>query len=377
MHRIQHKLPNVPWLLLATWLTLIAIGWIGIARCEALAGGSGRFLRLQMLWTVVSAIGMCTAATPSPKTLARLSYFLYAGCLILLIVVFFAPAINGAHRWIRVAGFGFQPSEFAKLATVLTLSAYLAYRDTYRRWWGLFPPLMLVLLPMFLILREPDLGTAMLFPPVFVVLVFVAGARWKDLARLALIGLLVAPVMWSQMSAEQRSRVTSLFDQAGPGERASDDGYQLQQAKQMVALGDRWGSAARGDYTENADAYHLPEARSDFIFCVVGERLGLPGMLGVLGLFGLLVFRILRIASRTEDPFARLTAVGVAAMLGLQAAVATGMNVGLLPITGLALPLLSYGGSSLLTQSLGIGVVARIAMERRLEIGDEPFRWEG
>ena len=144
----------------------------------------------------------------------------------------------------------------------------------------------------------------------------------------------------------------------------------------MVALGNVWGSLIAGDAVDDPAAYRLPEARGDFIFCVLGERLGLAGMAAVLALFGLLAWRGLAVASATREPFGRLVATGVVAMIGVEVLINTGMTVGLLPITGLPLPFLSYGGSGLLAHALMLGLLLNIGMRPGYEMSNEPFRYE-
>jgi cell division protein FtsW (lipid II flippase) len=233
----------------------------------------------------------------------------------------------------------------------------------------------MTLVPVVLILREPDLGTALVFLPVFFVMLFAAGARRADLAKLLIAGLALTPFLWSQMSREQRSRVTALLHQAGPGELATDDDYHLHQSKQMIALGAVWGSAAIGQSVDDPAAYRLPEAHSDFLFCVLGERFGLLGLASLLGLYALLAWRGLCVAQRTGEPFGRLVAVGMTTLLGVQVLINTGMTVGLLPVTGLSLPLVGYGGSGLLAHALAIGLVLNIGMRPGYEVAREPFRY--
>jgi len=366
---------RLPWSIVAIAIPLVALGWLGIARCEDLAGDTGGFLKRQMVWSALAAVAMLAATLPSYRVLCRWSYLIFFLALALLVVVYFFPPVNAARRWIRVGPVGFQPSEFAKLAFVLALARYLMYRENYRRPAGLLLPLGLTLVPVLLILREPDLGTALVFLPVLFLMLFVAGARRVDLAWLMLAGLLTLPLLWTQMSREQKSRVTALFDQAGPGQIARDDAYHLRQAKQVLALGGVWGSLLTGPTVDDPAAYHLPEARSDFIFCLLGERLGLPGLAAVLGLFALLVWRGLAVALATREPFGRLVAVGLVALLAVQVFINTAMTVGLLPITGLSLPLVSYGGSGLLAQGLLLGLLLNIGLRPGYEVTNEPFRY--
>ena len=165
---------RLPWSIVAIVLALMAIGWLGIARAEALAGGDGRFLRRQIVWGIVALVAMFAATLPSYRLLARWSYAAFFASLVLLAAVYLFPPINGAQRWIRFGPIGLQPSEFAKLAFVLGLARYLMYRHSYRELPGLLAPLTIVLVPLVLVLKEPDLGTALVFLPVLFMMLFAA-----------------------------------------------------------------------------------------------------------------------------------------------------------------------------------------------------------
>lgn len=364
-----------PWSIVILAVMLMIAGWVGIARCEELTGGSGRYFRQQVVWSVLAVAAMFLVSLPSYRVLCRWSPAVFVVALVLLVLVYFFPPINGARRWIRLGPLGLQPSEFAKVAFVLVLARYLMYRDNYRRFLGLLLPLGITMVPVLLILREPDLGTAMVFFPVFFVMLFAAGARRIDLAKLALVGLAALPFLWTQMSLEQQSRVAALFEPSGPGDKVSAEVYHLRQAKQMIALGNVWGSLLKGQAVEDSTVYHLPEARSDFILCVLGERLGLPGLAAILALYALLAWRGLAIAAATREPFGRLVAVGLVSLLAVQVLINTGMAIGLLPITGIPLPLLSYGGSGLLAHGCSLGLLANIGLRPGYELAGEPFRY--
>jgi cell division protein FtsW (lipid II flippase) len=366
---------RLPWSLLGIALLLMAMGWIGVARSEELSEGTGRYLHQQLVWSLLAMTVVVVTALPSYRALCRWSYAIFAVSLGLLVLVYLFPPINGARRWIRLGPLGLQPSEFAKVAYVLALAHYLMYRANYRRFVGLLIPLGLTAVPVLLVLREPDLGTALVFLPVFFVMLLAGGARGLDLAKLLLIGVAVLPLLWTQMSLEQQSRVTALFESSGPGQACSPEAYHLRQAKQMVALGNVWGSLVVGQAVDDLSVYHLPEARSDFIFCILGERVGLPGQALVLILYALLVWRGLRIAAATQEPYGRLVAVGLVALVAVQVLINTGMTVGLLPITGLPLPLVSYGGSGMLTQGFSLGLLVNIGLRPGYELTGEPFRW--
>jgi cell division protein FtsW (lipid II flippase) len=268
-----------------------------------------------------------------------------------------------------------QPSEFAKIGFVLALARYLMYRESYRHLLGLLAPLALALLPMLLILKEPDLGTSLVFLPVLFAMLFAAGAKRSHLALLLAMAVAVLPLLWSQMSREQKSRITALAEQTRPDQRPTEDGYHLHRAKQVLALGGWTGSFFAGEATPDSGAYFVPESHTDAIAVILGERFGLLGWALLLMLFWLLLWRALAVAQATREPFGRMVAIGIGTLLATQVLVNTGMLVGLLPITGLALPLVSYGGSSLLANSLALGLVLNIGMRPGYEVTNEPFRF--
>lgn len=368
-------LRRLPWSIVALALLLMLLGWLGIARSEALWSGSGRYFYRQILWTPVSLLGMLAVSVPSYKLLSRWSYAAFLASLVLLVVVYWFPAVNGAQRWIRFGPVGFQPSEFAKLAFVLGLARYLMYRDSYRQLPGLLAPLGLVMVPLVLILREPDLGTSLVFLPVLFVMLFAAGARRRHLALLVLAALAVLPLLWSQMSREQKSRVTALAEQTAASERPTPDGYHLHQAKAVLSLGGWSGTWAGGEAESERGVQYVPEPHTDSIAVVLGERFGLVGWALLVFLFLLLAWRGLAIAQATREPFGRLVAIGIVALFATQVLINLGMLVGLLPITGLALPLVSYGGSSLLANSLALGLLLNIGLRPGYEVTNEPFRF--
>jgi cell division protein FtsW (lipid II flippase) len=368
-------LRRMPWPILVLALLLLVAGWLGIGRSLELSGSQRQLVRQQILWSVLSLAAMGLAAWPNYRLLGRWSYALFGTLAVLLVVVYAFPRVNGAHRWIRWGPLGFQPSEFVKLAYVLMLARYLMYRDNFRRPLGLVVPFALTSVPVFLILREPDLGTATIFLPLLLLMLLTAGARRCDMALAIGIGIVLLPVLWSQMSREQRSRVAVLFSQTDPGETPTADGYHLHQAKQLSALGGVWGSWLTGEVTEDRAVYHVPEGATDSIYAILTERYGLVGAGSLLALYVLLVWRGLLVAERTHEPFGRLIAAGISLLFAVEAIVNTGMMVGLLPITGLSLPLVSYGGSGMLAHALGLGLLLNVSLRPGFEVADEPFRY--
>ncbi len=328
-----------------------------------------------MLWVGLGLATMLAATVPSYRRLCQWSYALFIGAVGLLLLVYLFPPVNGAHRWLRFGRIGFQPSEFATVALILCLGRYLMYRENYRRLRGLLVPMVLTTVPVLLVLKEPDLGTAAVFLPVLFILLLVAGARRADLLGLLLTGVVLLPLFWVQMSPYQKSRVRVLLHPPVPGQSPATDAYQLYQARQVMALGGPWGSFFTAPPTDDMAVYHLPEDHTDFIFCVLGERFGLPGLALVLVLEGTIVWQAAAVAAQTREPFGRLLAAGVAALLAVQVLVNTGVTVGLLPVTGLPLPLVSYGGSGLLAHCVALGLVLNVALRPGYEVTNEPFRY--
>ena len=366
---------KTPKLLLFCALVLVLIGCIAIARYDDLTGGSGRLLKRQIVWAVVAIGAGLIVAMVDYRVFIRFAYPLFFLSILLLIAVYFTHPINNARRWLRFGPVGIQPSEFAKIAYLFAVGRFLMYRADQRQLVGLVMPLLLTLIPVVLILREPDLGTSMVFLPLFFVVAFVAGARRRDLIGAILVGLAIVPFFWTLMSAEQRSRVTSLFDQPAVGQKVDDDGYQLDRAKQLAALGGMWGSVISGQVSDDPAAYRLPEAQSDFVACVIAERFGVLGLAVLFVLYATMISQGLHVSASCREPFGRMLAAGLMAIFAIEVTINVGMTVGLLPVTGLALPLVSYGGSSLTAHAIMIGLVISVARHPGYDIADEPFQF--
>ncbi len=365
---------RIPWSIVACSLSLMLLGLTGIARGDELAH-AGEFFGRQVVWIVIAVPAMLLATLVPYRVIRHQSYLWLALAVVLLAIVFVFPARWGSRRWIPLGFMQFQPSELAKLAFILALSRYLTYRENYRRLSGLAIPFALALVPMGLILKEPDLGTSLVFLPVLTAMLFAAGAKLKHLALVGCLGAAAAPLFWLAMSPEQKSRITALFLQRDGGPVPTGDGYHLHQSKQVLALGGLTGSQFSGTAVDDPLAYHLPACRTDFVICMIGERWGLAGTLLVLGLYLVLIARGLCVAAATREPFGRLLAVGIVALLATQTIINVGMTVGLVPVTGITLPLLSYGGSSLLFTGVALGLLMNVAMRPGYEIGNEPFRF--
>lgn len=355
---------RLPWAAVLAGVCLMLLGWAGIERASqltasTLAGGDvvtaqDRLMR-QIAWSVLALpVALFCAAQPW-ACIRRWASPAYALVLAMLLLVFAMPPVNGAHRWVWLGGISMQPSEPAKLVLVLALGCRLGRRRPARLA-DLLLPLLLALAPALLILRQPDLGTAAMLVMALGWMLIACHTPWRLLGVLVLCGLCVLPLLWAGMSAEQRSRVTALWRQTLPEERPAAEGYQLHQAKQVLALGGKWGSLLAPAPAADPARRHLPEAHTDFIFVVLAERFGWLGAGGVLLCYMVLVCSLLHAAGWCHDPQARLFVAGVAGLFACQALINTAMAVGLLPIVGLALPLVSYGGSSLITHAAALGL---------------------
>ncbi len=389
--------------LLATALLLIAIGIITIYSighpAESSPAGDAedlaRLWKKQLIFAGIGFAGFLILNLVNYRRFGAVSYWIFAlGLLALAYLLIsryvvelpFAPENkNNAHRWLvfhpRLPNI--QPSEFFKLAYILTLAWYLRYRSNYRNFRALVGPFVLTLLPMVLILLEPDLGTVMLMMPVLFTMLFVAGAKVKHLLIIILMAVLMSPLFWSKMRPYQRIRISSVLLQSDwvrekaeqhlwlgkilVGARFSerqwktDWGYQLIRSKYAVASGginDGKGYGYRKGPFVKYD--FLDERHNDFIFAIVAQQWGFWGGLVLVGLYVILVACGLEIAANNTDPFGRLLAVGIVAMFVVEIIINVGMTMGIMPITGLTLPFVSYGGSSLLVSMMSIGLLNNV-----------------
>jgi len=317
----------------------------------------------QAQWLLVSLAAFTVVVALDYSLWRRWSYVLYALTLIALIVLLERGTTRGgSQRWFRVGPFTVQPSEFMKVAVILALARYLMFRKNYRRLAGLAYPFLFALAPMLLILKQPDLGTSLVFLPVLFAMLYVAGARPKHLGAVVAAGFACAPLVWfGYMSARQKARVTAFLN---PRADPSGDGYQL--IESLIAIG-TGGLTGKGYMQGSQNLLRkVPAGHTDFIFAAVCEEWGFIGGALVIGLYVVLFYSMCRMAARTREPFGRLVVVGSATMLAFQAVVNVGMTVRLCPITGITLPFVSYGGSSLLTCFVVSGLVFGIGLRPKI-----------
>ncbi|MFQ5423705.1 MAG: FtsW/RodA/SpoVE family cell cycle protein [Phycisphaerae bacterium] len=384
---LSHVLPPAGWVILAMALTLTTVGLAAIYTGEADAATLPAKTLRQAGLMVAGLAGLVLVQIVGYQRMKQWAYPLYAIVLVLLALLIvarylpldpFIRARRHAYRWIILGPMSIQVSDPAKLAYILTLAAYLRFRTSYRRFLGLMTPFALTLIPVALILKEPDLGTSMLLPPTLLVMLFAAGAKMKHLLLVIALGVAAVPTFYFSplMTPYQRERIQVVFRQNDTNRRwRMETGYQLNQSK--IALGS--GQVTGRGFREGAFFRYnlLPEEHNDLIFAVIGHQGGLVGCAAVLLCYFIMVAAGLHIALTITDPFGRLVAVGVCGMLFAQAAINVGMTIGLMPTTGMSLPFVSAGGSGLVTSYLAIGLLISVGRRRPLDVAPRPFEFDG
>ncbi len=371
------------WVLLLAAIALSGLGILGIYVGEVNSESGPVTTLRQTGYLAAGMIAFIVVLFVGHQRLAEWSYPLYAVVLVLLVMLLVAKKVpleplirprRNAYRWIDLGPINMQVSEVAKIVCVLATAWYLRFKRNQRSLLGLALPAVLALVPTLLVLVEPDLGTSLLFLPVFFAMVFAAGAKLKHLAMLIGAGLIIAPAFYNSpfMSAYQKQRIEVLLRQNEDNQAwQMSAGYQLRQSKIAIGSGGIVGSGLQ----PAAFFRHklLPEDHNDFIFAVLAHQWGFLGCVAILGLYLLAVGTCLVIASSTHDPVGRLVAVGVAAMIFGQTIVNIGMTTGWMPITGMTLPFVSFGGSSLIANYIALGLVCSVARRRPRSLAPRPF----
>lgn len=348
----------------------------------------------QLKWLVIALAAMVAFVVPHPRVIGLAAFPLSVVLLLLLLVLvlpgmprWIVPVRNGTRAWIDFKLMMFQPSEVAKIVFVLAVARYLRFRENYRTLKGLLVPFCIMFVPVLLILKQPDLGTAILFAPALFAMLVAAGARLKHLGMLAGLAIMVVvvnvaaiyllPDNMQLLRPHQRDRIVAMISQAR-GETRYIDGKGYQQYKSMTLAGSGQMFGYGDEQSQRiVDNNKLPEDHNDMIFAVITNRWGMAGAVGVLGLFAVMVGGFLMTAAMTKDPFARLSAVGFAGLLFVQMVINIGMNIGLLPIIGITLPFVSYGGSSLVATFLMVGLVLNFAVQKQDILVRPSFEFSG
>jgi rod shape determining protein RodA len=327
------------------------------ASAESLAQVQRQGIRLLIAFGVLFAV-----AQVSPVQLRRWSPWLYiAGVGLLVAVLVVGEVGKGAQRWLDLGLFRFQPSEMLKLGVPMMIAWYLAEKPLPPTWLRMLIAAVMILLPVLLIAKQPDLGTAVLVASAGIFVLFLAGIRWRIIASLTAALAAVAPVLWYLMRPYQRQRVLTFLN---PETDPLGAGYHTIQAKIAIGSGGLYGKGWLNGTQSHLE--FLPERSTDFIFAVVAEEFGLVGILVLLGLYLFVVLRGLHIAVRAQDTYSRLLGGSLTLVFFVYVFVNTGMVSGLLPVVGVPLPLVSYGGTSLVTIMAGFGMLMSVHTHRKL-----------
>ena len=388
MHRLWQQLAIATnWPILAAVAVLCSLGVISIWADEP-----GDAVR-QLFFMGAGVVLMAVFQAINYQKIGRLAWLFYLGSLVLLLYTVTpgvprsgfgsVPVRNGASAWIDFKVMAFQPAEITKIAFVMVLARYLRFRSNYRTVKGLLAPFTLALVPLALILKQPDLGTALVFIPALFAMLFVAGARIGHLLAIVGLGLAVAPLLWFSGSEGlpvfrhmpkfvkeyQRARVYAMFND-DPATR-QHAGFQTDLAVTAIGSGGMVGKGL-GNIPVGS---RVPERHNDMIFALVCEQFGLIGAVAVLGSYIVLFAAGIEVAGSTREPFGRLVAIGVVALLSGQTFINLLVALKLMPVTGITLPFVSYGGSSLLASFMAAGLLLNIGQNRPIVMAREAFEF--
>jgi len=360
----RRLLPHIDLPLLAALLALTVIGATTIysATYDPVNEQPGREFWTQLYAIPIGFTVLLACLLIDYRSLAQRSWMLYAGLtLALLVVMFFGVVRGGARRWIALPGFSLQPSEFARLTVALVLASFYGdWRRSARSFSELLIGGAIVAVPFLLIANQPDLGTAAMLVPVYLGATYLAGLRLKWVWTAALVLLLLSPVIWSYgLQDYQKDRIVTFVD---PGKDPRGQGYQQLQAMITVGSGGFYGKGFM-EGTQGRNGF-LPVAHNDFVFSVLAEEHGYLGVLLVMGLYLFVIVRSLDAVKLARDRVGALLVVAIVSGFGFQVLYNITMSAGLAPVKGLPLPLMSYGGSSLVATLAGFGLILNVRMRR-------------
>ncbi|MCL4742322.1 MAG: FtsW/RodA/SpoVE family cell cycle protein [Phycisphaerales bacterium] len=371
----------------AAWLSVIAalgLSLLGIYAIDLVgrptAGGAFDLAPLAWKQVVFLILGLLAAVIVALPHYRILSLAAWPATVVVLglLVFLLAPGVpkwlvsptNGARAWINLGPVNLQPAELAKIVFVLVVARYMRFRRTHREVRGLIVPGIIAFVPMALITLQPDLGSASLFVPSLFAMLVAAGARLRHVGVIMLAGLLAAPASWPLLRPYQKERFIALVHQVqGDRSREQDINFQSFTAQRLVGAG---GLAGNSDARTRALVRfnRLPEAHNDMVFAVVVNRFGALGGVAVFGVYLLWLGGALLTAVLCREPVGRMLCVGLAAFVAVQMVINVGMTIGLLPIIGITLPFISYGGSSMLASWIMTGLILNVALRRPMP----PFR---
>ena len=360
----QHKKPGLAFFHIdATLLALLVLlSIIGLMILYSAGQGDNALLVRQLTRLGVAFAAMVIIAQIPPYTLRRLSPILFIlGIGLLLGVLFFGDMGKGAQRWLNLGFFKFQPSELLKLATPMMIAWYLSDHHLPPKLKHVIFATTFIIIPTFLIAKQPDLGTSILIASSGIAVLFLAGISWRIIITVMAMLAALAPALWSVMKDYQRQRVLTFLN---PESDPLGAGYHIIQSKIAIGSGGTSGKGWMNGSQTQLD--FLPESSTDFIFAVFSEEFGLIGCVGLLSIYVLIFLRSIYISIQAQDTYSRLLAGSLAATFFVYLFVNVGMVTGILPVVGVPLPLISYGGTSMVTLLIGFGILMSIHTHRKL-----------
>jgi rod shape determining protein RodA len=351
---------NFDWMLLLFVLLIVGVGILNLY--SAGYGISGEPYLKQIRWVFLGLFVMVLTFAFDYRWIARYGYWVHGLAIVLLIAVFAVGAVTkGSQRWINLGGFSVQPSEMVKITLILALAKYfndhrLEGKHGIRE---LVAPFLIVLVPFILVLKQPDLGTALMLMVLFGSMVLFIGIRWKTLLTLCVMVLLIIPLGWNFLAEYQKERVLTFID---PERDPLGSGYHIIQSIIAIGSGGIFGKGfMRGTQSQ---LKFLPEQQTDFVFSVFAEEWGFLGALLVIVLFLLLILWGLKIAQHSRDYLGTLIAYGVTMLIFWGVFINVAMVLGILPVVGIPLPFFSYGGSSMVKMMVATGLLMNVSMRR-------------
>lgn len=379
----------------SNWPVLAAVAVLAALGILAIGARDPEAARRQMVFLGIGVVLMAAFQAVNYLVIGRYAVAFYILSMLLILYTVGAAAIggenplplvrklNGTYAWINLRFMSLQPAELMKIAFIMVLARYLRFRSNYRTFRGLLAPFALAVVPLILILKQPDLGTALVFLPTLFAMLFVAGARKRHLLGIVALGLALAPAVWLSgmdrpifrhmpklVKEYQRARVLAMFDD--DPRTLKEFGFQQHYAAWAFATG---GLTGKGLGNIPVGMY-VPEAHNDMVFALVGEQFGFVGAAAVLIAYIVLFAAGIEIASSTREPFGRLVAAGVVAMLAGQAFLNLMVATKLMPVTGITLPFVSYGGSSLLASCMAAGLLLNIGQNRPVVMANDSFEFD-
>lgn len=358
---LRKWLKEIHWPLVFAAAGLVVIGSLFIY--SAAYHDSGNYEDKHLFWVAAATFILFMIPVMGYRTFLSISYLIYVISLLLLLSVFLIGKTRlGAQRWLIFGPIVVQPSEFAKLGTVLALANFLgSHNPLEKKFQTAVLALGMTAVPFLLIAKQPDLGSAMLFIPLGAVLLFLWGVRYRVFIITALMGLITAPLAWEVLKEYQRKRIMVFLN---PNLDPLGAGYTAVQSKIAVGSGGLFGKGYMAG--TQSQLQFVPEHHTDFIFCVIGEEWGYAGAVLVLFFYALLFRSAFQVMEGTTDIKAKFLIAGVISVMCAQVFINIGMSFGLMPVTGITLPLISYGGSSLVASAVALGLILSVYKERSI-----------